>query len=182
MPVLEEQYIRFDFDDHSWTVFQLDEHSSYRNGIEKLDGTKSIDFLGLHQDTLYLIEVKDFRQYRSQNQPRLTEGELAVEFGQKVRDSIACIIGSYRNPSHTDLYRDYFQKLEADQIIKLVLWLEYDLPAYNPKRRQVKASVQSNIYKQKVRWLYPNSRVLVSNIQNNQLPDTTVTNLPRPLS
>ncbi len=54
MPILEEQNLRFEFAD-TWQLFQLDEHPSYRRWIEKLDGTKAVDFLGLHGNSLYFI-------------------------------------------------------------------------------------------------------------------------------
>lgn len=177
MLIIEEQNLRFEFAD-TWQLFQLDEHPSYRKGIEKLNGTKAVDFLGLHKNILYFIEIKDFRGYRIQNKNRLTNGELAVEFGQKIRDSIACIVGGYRRQSYTDLYRDYFQNLESDRDIKLVLWLELDPPRneYDRKRRQ--PYIQLNLYKNKLRWLGTNSHVLISNGENNLLPETDVYNLP----
>lgn len=180
MPVLEEKYLRFEFAD-TWRVFQLDEHPSYRNSIAKLNGTKAVDFLGLHKNILYFIEVKDFKWYRIQNKKRVNSSELATEFGQKVKDSIACIIGSYRNPSYTDHYHDYFQKIKQCDSIKSILWLEHDLPRYSPQNNRAKSGTQSNIYKKKLRWLGSNSHVWVSNMENSALPETVVTRLSQPL-
>ena len=87
----EEGHLRFRFDD-SWYAIKYDEHPDYRERIERLDGTKAVDFVAVHRDSqLFLIEVKDFRGHRIENQPRLREGELAIEVGQKVRDTVAGI-------------------------------------------------------------------------------------------
>lgn len=177
--VFEENFLRFEFGE-AWQVIQLDDHPSYRNGIEKLDETKAIDFLGVHDNTLYLVEVKDFRNYRIQNQRRLTDGELAIELGQKVRDSIACIIGSARNPTHAELFAGFSGKLGGNAVVKVILWLEHDLPNYTPARTRVRASIQSDVFKKKLKWFH--SHVLVANLTNIQIPDTRVSNLSRPQS
>jgi hypothetical protein len=51
----DEGTIQFDFGSR-WVVEKLDEHKHYREGIEKLDGTKAVDFIGVFDDDdLYLI-------------------------------------------------------------------------------------------------------------------------------
>src|SRR5580692_8886295 len=70
----EEGHLRFRFDS-SWYAIKYDEHPDYRERIERLDGTKAVDFVAVHRDSqLFLIEVKDFRGHRIENQPRLREG------------------------------------------------------------------------------------------------------------
>lgn len=172
----QENFLRFEFRE-TWQVIQLDDHPSYRKGIEKLGETKAIDFLGVHNNVLYLVEVKDFRTHRIPNQRRLTDGELAIEFGQKVRDSIACIISSARNPTYAELFQEFAKGLKAGKTVKVVLWLEHDLPNYNSMRAKVRASTDSNYFKKHLKW-FP-SHVLVANVSNNQLPDTQVSNLSR---
>ena len=78
MTRIEEGFLAFEFDNH-WRIFKLDEHRDYRERIGKLEGTKAVDFLGiLDERELYLIEVKDFREYRIENKDRLSKGELAI--------------------------------------------------------------------------------------------------------
>ena len=75
-----------------------------------------MDFVGLldgaHGD-LYWIEVKDFRGYRIQNKRRLSEGELAIEVAQKVRDSIAGIIGAYRTSGSWETWEPFVRSLRS---------------------------------------------------------------------
>ncbi len=97
MKRIEEEYLAFDFGER-WKVFKFDDHRDYQRMKDTLEGTKAIDFLGvLDKKELYLIEVKDFRQHRIETRDRLLTGELAIELAQKVRDSLACIIGAYKN-------------------------------------------------------------------------------------
>lgn len=178
MTTIIEGAIQFEFADE-WAVLKFDEETAYTNWIEKLDETKAIDILGLHENTvLYLIEIKDFRGHRIQNERRLISGELAIEVGQKVKDSVACIIGAGRNPSHAEKWSTYKQALCDDRVsLCVILWLEFDPPYHRSKRKKVNASVESNQLKKKLRWL--TSRVFVTNVKNHQdspfIPDFTAT-------
>lgn len=87
--IFQEQRLEFEFG-KSWSVTKLDSNTFYREHMEKLDGTKAVDFVGTaNNQDLYLIEVKDFRGHRIENKDRLQDGQLAIETGQKVRDSIS---------------------------------------------------------------------------------------------
>lgn len=175
--VFEEGFFQFEFDDH-WQVVKFDMHPGYRNGIEKLDGTKAVDFAGVLDNDVYFIEVKDFRHYRIENEQRLIKGDLPIELGQKVKDSVACVIGANRTASDLTVWEPFVQILsDRSKVIKIALWLEYDSPSYPAKRSKVQASVQSNQFKSKLKWL--TSQVLVVNLANNSLPHLTVRNLPR---
>ena len=148
--IITEGAIQFEFTD-KWTALKFDEETGYKNWIEKLDETKAIDILSLYETSaLYLIEVKDFRGHRIKNESRLVSGELAIEVGQKVRDSLACIIGAGRNPSQMDKWSIYKQALcNGDVKVYAILWLEYDPPNYPPNRQKVRASISSNALKKK---------------------------------
>jgi hypothetical protein len=145
MTRFEEEYLAFEFGDR-WRVFKLDEHQDYRERIGKLDETKAVDFLGILDDNeLYFIEVKDFRGHRIENKDRLLKGTLpechylegkcqlhkgklplSVELAQKVRDSVACIIGGYRNSSQPEHWAPYAKLLHDKKTkIRVILWLEY---------------------------------------------------------
>ncbi len=174
--IIREDNLEFDFDDNHWKVFKFDDHPYYRDRMEKLDGTKAIDFLGIFDDQLFLIEVKDFRGHTPENRGRLLKGELPIEIAQKVRDSLACIVGAYRNPSHTGYWHPYAKLLcNPDKRVKVVVWLETDPPPSHPRSRQrLGASVSMNAFKRKLTWL--DSRVLVCNINGGGLPDVEVRN------
>lgn len=178
MPRFEEGALAFEFGER-WEIFKLDEHSDYRERIGKIEGTKAVDFLGiLDERELYLIEVKDFRQHRIETRDRLLTGELAIEIAQKVRDSLAGIIGAYRTSSVSSHWQPYARLLhDTRATIKVVVWLEYDLPPHPVPRKKALASVGTNVFKQKLKWL--TSQVFVYNTHDARLPDLTVINLPR---
>ncbi len=173
---LEEGGLVFEFSD-PWNVLKLDEHSDYRERIAKLEGTKAVDFLGILDEALYLIEVKDFRGHRIENKDRLTSGELSIEIGQKVRDSLACVVGAYRTSSAPETWTP-FVRILSDKLkaVKVVLWVEHDLPDHHLARRKAKASVETQVFKKKLNWL--TSQVLVCNLAANTLSGVQVRNLP----
>lgn len=172
-----EEYQRFSFDDSTWLVLKYDEETAYRERIANLAETKGVDFIGIHASDLYLIEVKDFRNFRIQTQPRLTSGELSIEVGQKARDTVAGIIGAYRTSSDPQKWEAFAKKLTAsNKVIRIVVWLEYDLPTHNTARDKVRASVDTKVYKKQLSWL--TSQVLVVNQSSNTVPNLVVTNLP----
>ena len=170
----------FSFDDVSWIVLKYDDAKGgyYKDRIKKLDGTKAVDYIGTHKGNLYLIEVKDFREHRIENQKRLTGDGLAIESGQKVRDTVAGIIGAYRtsDPQKWDVFANVLHDKIA--VIRVVVWLEYDLPTHDKQREKVRTGIATNVYKAKLSWL--TSRVLVSNQIHNVVPDLKVSNLARP--
>ena len=86
--VFPEGALQFSFGE-SWKVLKWDGHSAFAGGLGKVQHTKAVDFLGLHIDLPWFIEVKDFRSHRIENKKRLTSGELAEEVADKVRDTLA---------------------------------------------------------------------------------------------
>ena len=151
MSAFEESHLRFEFGE-GWQVLKFDEHCDYRNMQKSLPGTKGVDFVGVYGGDLYLIEIKNFRGYRIENQQRLIKGALAVEFGQKVRDSVAGIVGFRRTSSQQEIWRPAVNSLcDPEQRVKAALWLEHDLPARDPQRHKAKRSVRTKVFKQKLR-------------------------------
>lgn len=174
----KEGYLAFDFGPR-WQVIKLDEHRHYRERLDKVTGTKAVDFIAIFdQKELYLIEVKDFRRDRIANKERLSSGALAIELAQKVRDSLACIISANHTSSRPEEWRLYAKLLcNAKRRIKVVLWLEHDLPPHPPARKKMLQSVRPNVFRRKLTWL--TNRVFVFSRDNPGLPDVTVSNLPR---
>lgn len=171
--ILEEGSLRFEFGER-WSVLKLDDHHDYRQRIEKLNGTKAVDFLGaLDKESLYFIEVKDFCGHRVENKERLQDGELANEIGQKVRDSLACIIGAYRASNTASEWRQFANLLhDKRKHVIVVVWLEYDLPTHPTMRRKALASIGVNIFKAKLAWLTP--RVVVARATEPTIADLQV--------
>jgi hypothetical protein len=173
----EEGHLRFRFDD-SWVVFKYDEHRDYRQRIQRLEGTKAIDFVGVEADSrLYLIEVKDLRGYRIENRERLNAGELALEVGQKVRDTIAGIIAAHHRGNEADWARSV-RRLGCGQTpVRVMLWLEQDLPHGPRGRRQNQACVLIDALKRRLHWLTP--RIFVVSLSTGGEPaGLRVDNLP----
>lgn len=197
MTRFEEGYLVFEFGE-KWRVFKLDEHRDYREHIGKIDETKAVDFVGIfNNEILYFIEIKDFRGYRIENKERLLKSQLPscqlvngecqfhkgslslpIELAQKVRDSIACIIASCRTSSEPKDWLPYANLLcHQKKEIKVILWLEEDLPHYPSLRKKARASTSTKIFKQKLKWL--TSKVLVCSSDKQGLPDVKVSNLHR---
>jgi hypothetical protein len=179
MPHFEEGFLAFDFDEQ-WQILKLDDHPFYRKHMVRLEGSKAVDFIGVLDGVeLYFIEVKDFRQHRIENKTRLATGELAVEVGQKVRDSLACIIGAQQASNDPEAWQPYVGLLcRQEQNVKVVLWLEDDPPPpYHHLRQKARASISTQLFKQKLTWL--TQRVLVCGSDKQGLPALTVANLPR---
>lgn len=177
----DEGDLRFAFGS-SWHVIKYDAHRDYQK-IERLDGTKAMDFVAVRHvrpETLYLIEVKDFRGHRIENKARISDGELAMEVGQKVRDTLAGIIGGFHGGNDGD-WKPVMERLMAsDHPIKVILWLEEDAPA--PSRPAGRGKQQRSVIiddlKKRLRWL--TTRVFVANLQDggDLLPGLTVKSLP----
>ena len=181
MPTFDERHQRFTFDDRQWTVVKYDDHRDYRQRIANLPDTKAVDFIGLYggrDGILYWIEAKDFRGYRIQNKLRLSDGELATEVGQKIRDSISGIIGAYRTSGQWETWHPLVRALWRRNItIRVVLWLEEDHTAGPPGSRRNAAQVLSRLLRQRLGWLTPH--VLVVSQAFGGCPDgLTVTDLP----
>jgi hypothetical protein len=173
----EEGCLRFSFG-NEWRVIKYDDSPVYREHISKLPETKAVDFIGLHAGDLFLIEVKDLRGFRIQNQARLTSGDLAIEVGQKVRDTLAGIIGAYRTASEPETWQDFANLLtNRAKKIKVIVWLEYDQPIHHRDRQKVEAGVEGNLIKKHLRWL--TAQVIVCNQAGRPLEHLNVANLPR---
>jgi hypothetical protein len=175
-----EGALRFEFA-ASWVVQKLDAHPAYRERIQKLSNTKAVDFVGTPDgNQLFFIEVKDFRGHRIENKARLATDELAIEIGEKVRDSVACLVGAHRTaPSGSDEWAKFAALLgNKRKPLKILVWLEEDEPP-GPlsHQRKARAGIGTSIFQKKLFWL--TQHVLVCNSAENPLSDVKVSNLPR---
>ena len=127
----KESRLKFLFNERHWdSVIQFDEHIDYKNIKTKLTGTKGIDIPGIFQNSVYFIEINNFRDYRIKNKDKLNNigEELMIETAQKVRDSLACIISAKRNSTNDkELWNNYLSKIiDNRKGIKVILCLETD--------------------------------------------------------
>lgn len=172
MTEFEESRLKFRFGD-TWQIFQLDSsdsktmHRDYRDGIAKIQNTCAVDFVGIHDDILYLIEVKNFKNYEAENEEKLSSGQLAIKIAQKVRDSISCIVAASRTSDNYGFWQPFKNLLcDRDKIIKVIAWLENAPAAPTPTARN------TQLIATKLNWL--TSNVLVMNQESHKLPDVTV--------
>lgn len=132
--IIEESNLRFSFQDENWWVVKFDEDINYTKVIKNLQGTKGVDFVGIYNsDNLFFFEVKNFRNHTMdiQSQERLANGgeDLTTEIAQKVRDSLACIIGASRNATNNiEKWRSTCNLISTNKPFKIIAWIEEDIP------------------------------------------------------
>lgn len=182
---ITEGKLSFTFDD-DWTTVKYDDHRDFTKGIHKLNGkiegsdhsgkndagknateasvgTKAVDILGVFQNTLYLIEIKDFREHRIENKKRIKNGALALEVAVKVRDTIAGMVGASRQGSDLETWKGFVKPLlNTSHPIQVILFLEEDPDAPDTTR------TLTDELKRRLQWLTP--RVMVANRTKNRLP------------
>lgn len=176
---LIENYQRFTFGD-SWIVFRCDERESgYKEMANAAPHTKAVDFLGVWSEVHgYFIEVKDFRGFRIQNKYRLTTGELAAEVASKVVGTLACILAGKRRGNTYGCWDKLLAiLLDADGRVNVVLCLEDDI-AHDQQRWQTELAVQTQMIKQRLRWLNVKVLVVSQTTYNDSPPELQVANLP----
>jgi hypothetical protein len=173
----DEEALHFEFDD-TWQVVQYDAEPIFQQGIKKVQGTHDVDFVALRAGKqLFLIEVKDFRGYRIQNKKRISNGELADLVAQKVRDTVAALVGARRCRPDDETWRQLARALEPVHEIRVVLWLEEDPPS---GKRDIRADSRLSILRKDIEkrlsWL--DVRAVVES-RSTGLPGVTVTGLAR---
>lgn len=165
-----------------WEVTQLDTEKDYANVCNKIPGTKSIDFIGINksEDMLVLIEVKGFRGYGKQNsiQNRLSgkQDDIIIEIAQKVRDSLAVILGGCRNSTNqTELWKACIKHIKDNKKVRIIAWLEIDESTEVMLRR---AKVQMSIRRKELRkillWLTSDIDILNTKSYNNEINGISV--------
>jgi hypothetical protein len=175
--VFVEGHLEFKFSDQ-WHVIKYDGHRDYRR-IVKRDGTKAVDFVAVHgtqPSILYLIEVTDYRGYRIEEKKRISDGTLAREVAEKVRDTIAGIVGGLQNGNAED-WGIVMERLATPvPPIRVVLWLEEDAIPRPTGRAKNQRSVLIDALEKRLRWL--TTRVVVTSIDYHSIPGLTSRNLP----
>ena len=144
-----------------WTaVTRWDEDDAYREGLEKVDGSKAVDFVGVLRGQLVIMEMKDYR-----GRTREKDDALRVEFHSKVRDTVAALVGEYRTESHRRCKPFVDALLDRQKKVQICLWLEEDrqsdlLDASGSRRkarrqrRRVAQNTRTQQSKQYVKWLH----------------------------
>jgi hypothetical protein len=177
--------IDFEFDDR-WLVTKWDESPWYRDKIERLKGevdgksesTKAVDVVGLHDETPYLIEVKDFRGFAIENKQRQL-GELPLEIGLKARDTIAGIAGLVALGETAELPVRWLRAVrEGPRPVHVIAWVAEDLarPGELAHKRASREHERLSVLKQRLAWL--TRRVWVTNpLVSSTIPGVTATSI-----
>lgn len=181
-----ESGLHFKFDE-SWDVCQLDQEADYRKKIsKKVPDTKCIDFIGFNetQRILLFVEVKSFRGYGDHTNINRLTGEkdsLVVEIAQKVRDSLATIMGGARISTHkADKWKKYVDHLNKNKPLKIVAWVELDVStAARLDRAKSKMKIKRDNLRKHFTWLTSDVQLLNVKNYDHKLDGVDVTLLPK---
>lgn len=156
---LREEDLDFAFDADWKLCSHWDQEAVYSDLNEQVPGSKGVDFVGLREGALYLIEVKDYRTFESQSATREKLADagrpLADIVAAKVRDTVAGLVGAARM-GKVPAWRSCMESL-VGRDLWVVLWIEHaGVDASVPvraKRAKVSAAVLGDSLKGRCRWL-----------------------------
>jgi hypothetical protein len=115
---IEADGLNFDFPD-TWKVSKYDNWAFYRNQFSKIrDGIKAVDLIAVDRQDIWLIEVKDYRQFS-----RTKPSDLAEEVRDKVLYTLAAMLPAKINASDTD-EQDFATKVLKGTQLHVILHLE----------------------------------------------------------
>ena len=181
--ILDEDRLRFSFKP-TWSVARYDGDKPggaafYRNKVVQLPGTKAVDFVGVwEKKDGFLIEVKDFRGYRIQNKKRLRSEELALEVAQKVRDTVAGLVGAARNAATSEALVAVGLGLpDSRRSLLVVLWLEDDAQV-DPRAWAEELNTLTTRLQGYLQWLTRRILVVSMSTHREKPPDVSVQNVP----
>jgi hypothetical protein len=118
MTVLSEGSLQFTFG-ASCHAEKYDDWSFFRNQFQNTcGGAKAVDIACISADTLWLIEIKDYRQHK-RTKPQDIGDEIAI----KVRDTLAGLVAAKMNANDVNEKRFAKNALQS-KMIKVVLHLE----------------------------------------------------------
>jgi len=150
-------------------------------------GSRAVDFVGIRDGNLYLIEVKDYRgsERTPSTRKKLRDGgtDLIYIAAAKVRDSVAGIVGT----AHLD--RDAETATLARGLINptvpvwVVLWIEHaaSLPSVKPSvqalRNKARGGIDTDRLQAAVRWLGAHTLICARG-DHARIPGITVVSIP----
>jgi hypothetical protein len=173
--------LQFEFDEHWAPIEQWDAHPAYKNGLRQSQGDKAVDLVGLRENCLYLIEVKDYRIH-----PRQKEEQHLAEFERKVVGTVAGLVGAHRCAQYPAFCTPLVKALTTPkQRLVTVYWVELPdnekLPdVTRQQRRKSNSSVRTQQGKGNMRWLEARYLELSKAQQDERewLPGLKVSHLP----
>ena len=174
----QESGINFCFQP-DWLVFKYDEHLAHKKVDKCLKPTKAVDFLGIHHNRLYFVEVKNYRDHtKDESSQEVLQGngeELMRRIAIKVRDTIATSTGSARFSTNDKAFFTRVNQLLLNDNKKVVIIACVELDVSNDKERKAQMSIWQQKLKQKLSWLHA-AKISVNSVDNimNIMPDLSV--------
>lgn len=158
MLVFREGRLEYVFSEQ-WMVTKYDNWPFYQKQFAKSCCTnKAVDFLAYNRNdkTLWLIELKDYRQYS-----RTKEISLWEEVALKVKDTLAGIVAAKMNTAH-DNFSEATLALRAERL-RVVLHLEQPSRHSKPFPRYYDRSNIQEKMKQILKPIDPHPKVIELN-------------------
>ncbi len=178
--------LKFQFDDKKWLLpdyqekgeyVMFDKHPLYK-AIEKIGnckekdkkgnlvsirGAKAVDFVGILNDNIYLIEIKNNRQTEDIEQKKIEC--VTTDIANKVKDSLISIIGGkYNCKIDNKLWQNIVNLFyEKDNRIQIICWIEINTQDIDNKRINILHSLYARKLKTKLKWLIDSNKLLIVN-------------------
>lgn len=156
--VHDEKGLSFSFEGWEFVVPYDKSPFHLERVVRALNGTKAVDFVGVREGRVYLIEVTD---YRNAGEHDLRSGKVFCETGQKARDTFAAIVGSWMVGSLSEGWALRVAQILTDRSLGappvVVLWLESD--ALRSKRAPVMLAAWHRQLEKNTRWIARESHV-----------------------
>ena len=125
------------------------------------------------------MEVKSFRGYSNRtNKQRLTgeNDDITIEVAQKIRDSLATIVGGARRSTNlSGVWRKYVKHLNKGKTLNVIACVELDVSMENlQKRANVNKNVRRNELRNRLTWLTSDVQILNTKNYNNEMQGVEV--------
>ncbi len=178
MSDFQESGINFCFKS-SWMILKYDDHVAHKKVEKFLKSTKAVDFLGIHNDKLYFVEIKNYRGHTQDESTKEVLGskgeELMHRIAIKVRDAMASSIGSARFSTNDNEFFAKVNQLLLDDNNKIMVIACVELDVSNEKERKAKMGIWQQKLKQKLSWLHA-AKISVNSVDNitDIIPDLDV--------
>lgn len=158
--ILREGKLRFEFAE-KYQVTQYDQWKFYRNQFVNISkSVKAVDFLCTDGNTLWLIEVKDYRTHKRKN-----ENPLEDEVALKVKDTLAGLFAASLNADEPG-EKEFAKQVLTVRKLCVVLHLEGKNETRAHHRKGRFASMSDKL-KKRLRSVDPRPQVANHQTQQN---------------
>jgi hypothetical protein len=180
---INERALSFTFSSPWKQAVKWDDTEFYRKRVQKLEGTDAVDIVAQEDDKLLFVEVKDYRWPTTT--PDRFGVDLAQKIAEKVRDTVAGLVGASRMAGEGAKGTDWraVGKQLADEKLPLfvVLWFETGAYYKSSDSRKKALSDMAQLIKVRLAWL--TTKVFVYDLADgHNLPGLKVVSLPKPIN